>query len=190
VDVTSYLLLILVVYGVALLPIFGPPVWIVLVVAKFRWDLDPVLLVALGAVSATAGRLTLARLSRHATRWVPRRARENLEAAHEFLNSHEKGILALLAVFIVSPLPSGQLWVAAGLLRMRLLPLGVAFLIGRTISYTGYVTAATVAEYELGDIFAKVWGKPWMIAIQVVFALLIVALPLMPWKRKSDDSVS
>lgn len=189
-SVLSYLLLVVVVYGVALLPIFGPPVWIVLVVAKFRWDLDPVLLVGLGAIASTAGRLTLARLSRHATSWVPRRARENLEAAHEFLDSHEKGIFALLAVFVVSPLPSGQLWVAAGLLKMRLLPLGVAFFIGRTISYTGYVTATTVAEYELGDIFAKVWGKPWMIAIQIVLALLIVALPLMPWKKRSDESVS
>lgn len=186
----KYLLLTLVVYGVALLPIFGPPVWIVLVVAKFRWDLNPVLLVGLGAVAATAGRLTLARLSRHLTRWVPRRARENLEAAHDFLNSHEKGILALVAVFIVSPLPSGQLWVAAGLLRMRLLPLGIAFFIGRTVSYSGYVTAATVAEYELGDVLAKSWGKPWMIAIQVILAVLIVALPLMPWKKKSDNAMS
>ena len=186
----SYLLLIAVVYAVALLPIFGPPVWIVLVVAKVRWDLNPVLLVGLGAISATAGRLTLARVSRHLTRWVPRRAKENLEAAHEFLDSHEKGILALLAVFIVSPLPSGQLWVAAGLLKMRLLPLGVAFFIGRTISYAGYVTAATVAQYELGDILAKSWGKPWMIAVQVILALLIVALPLMPWKKGSGRSVS
>lgn len=185
-----YLVLVAVVYAVALLPIFGPPVWIVLVVAKVRWDLNPVLLVCLGAIAATAGRLTLARMSRHLTRWVPRRAKENLEAAHEFLDSHEKGILALLAVFIVSPLPSGQLWVAAGLVKMRLLPLGVAFLIGRTISYSGYVTAATVAQYEIGDILAKSWGKPWMIAVQVVLAVLIVALPLMPWKRRNPPSVS
>lgn len=185
-----YLLLVAVVFGVALLPIFGPPVWIVLVVAKVRWDLNPVLLVALGASASTAGRLTLARLSRHLNRWVPQRARQNLDAAHTYLDSHEKSILALLAVFIVSPLPSGQLWVAAGLLRMRLLPLGVAFFVGRTLSYTGYVTAATVAEYELGDILAKSWGQPWAIAIQVILALLIVALPLMPWKTGANNSVS
>ncbi len=128
-----YLVLVAVVYAVALLPIFGPPVWIVLVVAKVRWDLNPVLLVGLGAIAATAGRLTLARMSRHLTRWVPQRAKENLEAAHEFLDSHEKGILALLVVFIVSP---------------------------------------------------------WMIAVQVVLAVLIVALPLMPWKRRNSPSVS
>jgi uncharacterized membrane protein YdjX (TVP38/TMEM64 family) len=188
--VTSYLLLAAVVYGVALLPIFGPPVWVVLVVAKFRWDLDPVLLVVVGALAATAGRVTLARVSRHLTRWVPRRARENLEAAHEFLDSHEKGVFALLAVFVFSPLPSGQLWVAAGLVRMRLLPLAVAFLVGRAISYAGYVAAATVAEYEVGDVLAKVWGKPWMIALQVVFAVLIVALPLMPWKKAGPKTAS
>lgn len=186
----SYLALVAIVYAVALLPIFGPPVWIVLVIAKFRWDLNPIALIGLGAMAATAGRLTLARVSRHLTRWVPRRARENLEAAHHFLENHEKGIFALVAVFVISPLPSGQLWVAAGLLRMRLLPLGVAFFFGRAVSYAGYVTAASVAQYEFGDALAKVWGKPWMIAIQVVFAILIVVLPLIPWKKEASPQVS
>lgn len=179
----SYFVLMVIVFGVALMPIFGPPVWIVLVVAKFRWDLDPFALVACGAIAATAGRLTLARVARHFTRWVPRRARENLDAVHHFLENHEKGIFALVALFVISPLPSGQLFVAAGLVHVRLLPLGIAFFIGRAVSYAGYVTAATVAEYQVGDVMAKAWGKPWMIALQVIFAVIILVLPLLPWRR-------
>ncbi len=183
-----YLLLMLIVYGVALIPIFGPPVWIVLVVAKFRWDLNPVLLVSLGAVASASGRYTLARVSRHLERFVPKRAKRNLEAAHNFLDGHRGGIFALLAVFVVSPLPSGQLFVAAGLLRIQLWTLTAAYFVGRIVSYSLYVSAATVAEYSAGDVLDKMWGKPWMIGVQIVLAAFIIAIPFIPWKRTSSES--
>lgn len=181
----AYVLLALIVFVVALMPIFGPPVWIVLVVAKFRWNLNPVALVGIGAVSAAVGRTTLALVSSKAQRFIPARARDNFESAHEFFERHKWGPLAIFFAFVVSPLPSGQLFVAAGLMKVRLIPLALAFFVGRTISYSGYVAAATVARYETGDILAKVWGKPWMIAFQIVFLLAIVVLPLMPWKKGS-----
>lgn len=183
-----YLLLIAIVYLVALIPAFGPPVWIVLVVAKFRWDLNPVLLVSLGAITSASGRYTLARASRHLERFVPKRAKLNLEAAHRFLEGHSSGIFALLAVFVVSPLPSGQLFVAAGLLRMRLLTLTAAYFVGRVISYSLYVSAATVAEYSAGDILGKIWGKPWAIALQILLAAAIIAIPFIPWKQTTTEA--
>lgn len=180
-----YLILVVIVYGVALIPVFGPPVWIVLVVAKFRWDLNPVLLVSLGAIASCSGRYTLARASRHLERFVPKRAKQNLAAAHDFLESHRGGIFALLAVFVFSPLPSGQLFVAAGLLRMQLWTLTSAYFVGRIVSYSLYVSAATVAEYSTGDVLSKMWGKPWMIALQILFAAAIIALPFIPWKSSN-----
>jgi uncharacterized membrane protein YdjX (TVP38/TMEM64 family) len=109
---------------------------------------------------------------------------------HDFLDNHEKGLFALVALFVISPLPSGQLFVAAGLVNMRLLPLGVAFFAGRAVSYAGYVAAATVAEYQVGDVLAKAWGKPWMIVVQIVFALIIVVLPFLPWRRAPKPPTS
>jgi hypothetical protein len=46
---------------VSLIPMFGPPVWSVLVFAKFRWDLNPVLLVLIGATVSAFGRYAIAR---------------------------------------------------------------------------------------------------------------------------------
>jgi len=180
----AYLLLMAIVFGVAVIPVFGPPVWIVLVVAKFRWNLNPVLLVGLGVVASTAGRSTLSRVARHLERFVPRRAKENLEAASNYIESHRGGIFALLAVFVVSPLPSGQLFVAAGILRIRMLPITLAYAAGRLVSYSLYVAGATVAQYSAGDVIGKMWGKPWMIVVQILLAAGVVALPFIPWSKR------
>jgi membrane protein YqaA with SNARE-associated domain len=180
---TTYLLLALIVFGVSLIPIFGPPVWSVLVLAKFRWDLNPVSLVLIGATVSAFGRYAIARGASRLQRYVPKRAKENLEAAHALLQGHRKGIFALLAVFVVSPLPSGQLFIAAGLLRMQLWMVTTAYVFGRLVSYSLYVGAASVAEYSTGDVLKKIWGEPWVVVIQVVLAVGIIALPFIPWKH-------
>ena len=54
-----YLILGLLVFGVNLLPAFGPPTWSLLVYARLRWHFDPVLLAVLGAFAASAGRWLL-----------------------------------------------------------------------------------------------------------------------------------
>jgi len=46
------LVLGLLVFGVNLLLALGPPTWSLLVYARLRWHLDPVLLVVLGAFAA------------------------------------------------------------------------------------------------------------------------------------------
>jgi uncharacterized membrane protein YdjX (TVP38/TMEM64 family) len=57
-----------------------------------------------------------------------------------------------LALFALSPLPSAQLFVAAGLVDASLLPLTAAFFAGRIVGYTLYVTAASAAKASLGTI--------------------------------------
>lgn len=156
--------------------------WSVLVFAKFRWDLNPVLLVLIGATVSAFGRYAIARGASKLQRYVPKRAQDNLEAAHALLQGHRRGIFALLAVFVISPLPSGQLFFAAGLLRMQLWLITTAYFFGRIVSYSLYVGAATVAEYSAGDILQKIWGEPWVIVLQVLLAVGIVALPFIPWK--------
>ncbi|MEI8148738.1 MAG: VTT domain-containing protein [Actinomycetes bacterium] len=180
---TTYLLLALIVFGVSLIPMFGPPVWSVLVLAKFRWDLNPIMLVLIGATVSAFGRYAIARGASKLQRYVPQRAQENLEAAHALLQGHRKGIFALLAIFVISPLPSGQLFIAAGLLRMQLWLVTTAYFFGRIVSYSLYVGAATVAEYSAGDVLKKMWGEPWAIVLQVLLAVGIVALPFIPWKH-------
>src|SRR5450631_729628 len=104
-----YLILGLLVFGVNLLPAFGPPTWSLLVFARLRWHFDPVLLVGLGALASSAGRLLLGLGFRKLRFHFPARYRANLENLEARLVERRGRTVALAALFVLSPLPSAQL---------------------------------------------------------------------------------
>jgi hypothetical protein len=179
-----YLLLGLIVFGVNLLPAFGPPTWTLLVYARLRWHLDPVLLVALGVVTAASGRLVLGVTFRAWRTHFSERYRENLEYLRGRLVARRGQAVALASLFVISPLPSAQLFCAAGLLNLRMRWLAVAFGAGRVVTYSLYVTTAVVVDQQFGSVLANVWGEPWWIALQLVLLVALTLLPLFPWGKK------
>ena len=180
----KYLIITLIVFGVNLLPAFGPPTWTLLVFAKIEWNLQPVLLVVCGAFAAGSGRYLLAHASHALQGHLPKRLRKNLSEAQERLTSRRHGVLLTLGLFVISPLPSAQLFVAAGLLNVPLLSLTLGFFAGRLVTYSLYVSAATLAQHQLGSVLAHVWGSPWSIALQIALTLIVVALPFRSWRAK------
>src|SRR4051794_7124819 len=179
----QYLLVALAVFGVNLLPAFGPPTWAILVLFRLNTDVEAVPLVLVGAVSAASGRYVLALGSRHfRSRMSPKRL-ESLEAAREFFaGSRAKG-LAALGLFALSPIPSAQLFVAAGLLDVPLLPLTAAFFVGRLVSYSLYVSAASLADDTFGEVLRDALTSPLGIALQVVMLGGLVALVRVDWTK-------
>jgi uncharacterized membrane protein YdjX (TVP38/TMEM64 family) len=115
---------------------------------------------------------------------------DNLEAARTLLERRKRGMTAVFALFVVSPLPSAQLFVAAGLLELPLGILTVAFFLGRMVSYSIYVAIATLAERQFGNIVGKAFGSPWSIALQLGLLVLVCLLPLIDWKNFVDRSSS
>jgi uncharacterized membrane protein YdjX (TVP38/TMEM64 family) len=99
------------------------------------------------------------------------------------LVDHRARAIAGLTVFAVSPLPSGQLFVAAGLLDMPLVPVTAAFFAGRIVSYSFYVVLATVAQKHLDSILDQFLGSPLSIALQLLFLALVTTLPLVDWSK-------
>lgn len=184
----QYLVVFAIVFGINLLPAFGPPTWAVLVFTRIHWHLNPIALVLLGAVAAMGGRYLLARGARHFRDRLPGRIRNNLEDARTLLERKRMGTLALFGLFVLSPLPSAQLFVAAGLLELPLGLLALAFFIGRLVSYSIYVSVATLADKQLGNVIGQVFGSPWSIALQVVFLAVVCLLPFVNWRRFLDRS--
>jgi hypothetical protein len=144
------------------------------------------LLVVLGALSAASGRLVLAQATRRLREHLPRRQLQNLEAAGEALSARRGRAVAALALFLVSPLPSAQLFEAAGLLRTaRLLPLTAAFFVGRTISYAFYVGGAGALENtDTGQVLLSSLSSPWGVALQVAMLVALVLLAQVDWGRR------
>jgi uncharacterized membrane protein YdjX (TVP38/TMEM64 family) len=181
-----YLLLFAIVFGVNLLPAFGPPTWTLLVFARLNWHLEPVAIVLIGAVAAMSGRYALAFGTRHFRRWMSDKRRANLQAADDLLFAKKGRAWAVLALFVVSPLPSAQLFVAAGLLDVALVPLTLAFFVGRLVSYSIYVAAATLAEHQFGGLLRNALGSPWSIALQLLLLAGTAALPFVNWSQIRD----
>ena len=96
------------------------------------------------------------------------------------------GAIALFGLFVVSPLPSAQLFLAAGLLDLPLGLLTLAFFLGRLVSYSIYVSVATLADKQLGNVLGQIFGSPWAIALQVGLLVAVCLLPLVNWRRFLD----
>ena len=152
---SEWLLVLGCIFAVNLLPAFGPPTWAVLVFFNLNYDLPAVPLILFGALAAAGGRLVLALTARHfRERFSPER-RDQLAAAEQVLVGSRGKAAAVLGLFALSPVPSAQLFVAAGLLTVPLVPLTVAFFAGRLVSYSIYVSAAAAAEESLGAVLAR-----------------------------------
>ena len=77
--ILRYVEVALIVFGLNLLPAFGPPTWAVLVLCKLNWHLDPWILVAIGVVTAGAGRYLLAVGTKGARKWLPEKRVDSLK---------------------------------------------------------------------------------------------------------------
>jgi hypothetical protein len=179
--IAQYLAVAGIVFGVNLLPAFGPPTWAVLVLLKLHWHLEPVPLVVVGAVAAGAGRLVLAVATRRFRGRLPAKSVANLRANGAFAMGHKARSVGGLALFAVSPLPSAQLFEAAGLLDVPLVPLTLAFFAGRIVSYSLSIGAASLAEANLGQVFRSTLTSPYSWAVEVALLVGLILLARVDW---------
>ncbi|HET7455649.1 MAG TPA: hypothetical protein VFJ76_09015 [Solirubrobacterales bacterium] len=165
-----------VVFAVNLLPAFGPPTWAVLVFFSLDFDLPAVPLVLGGALAAASGRFVLAGGARRLRPRLAAARLARLDRAQAALGADRRRTAAGLGLFALSPVPSGQLFVAAGLMTVPLLPLTAAFFCGRLVSYSIYVGAASIAEKNLGDIVLDALTSPLGMALQVAMLVGLAVL--------------
>ena len=181
---SHYLLLFLIVLGVNLMPAFGPPTWTILVLYSLNTDMPTIGVVLTGATAAALGRYLLASAFRLLGSRLSKRRRKNLAAARELIERSKGKTVLALAVFVISPLPSAQLFEAAGLMRVRLLPFTAAFFVGRLGSYFIYAaSAAKIRETSMGQAFRDAVTQPVSIAVQLIFLGVLVALSQVDWTR-------
>lgn len=181
---STIIYLALVVFAFNCAPAFAPPTWSVLVFFSLNFDLHPAVLVAVGAISAGLGRYCLARLTGLLRNRIKGRALENIESARLLLDEKSSRKIFLLLLFIISPLPSAQLFEAAGLMGAKLLPLTVAFFSGRVVTYSFYVAgAAELKAHALGDLITKEFTSPAAIILQLGMIAGIIVLTRINWSK-------
>jgi uncharacterized membrane protein YdjX (TVP38/TMEM64 family) len=182
------LVAVTVAFGINLLPAFGPPTWAVLVFFGFRYPEVPASgLIVGGAIAALAGRTLLAHAFRAFGTKLPPKRRDSLQVLGHALGEHRAGLLASFALFAIAPLPSAQMFEAAGLARVRLRPLLAAFFLGRLVSYSIYVGAASAAHGSLSHLFDKGLFSAQALATQLIGVAVLIAIVLIDWPAVIDN---
>ena len=183
---TIYLIAALIIIAMNAVPAFAPPTWMALVFFILNYDTNPVALVIIGVSSATTGRAILAWYFRKFAHLVPTKFSKNMEYAGEYFTSHSSKRYTLLALFLISPISSAQLFEAAGMMKtIALRPLLLAFAAGRTISYSTYVTGASaLAATSIGEVLITELKSPWAICVQILMIAGFVALGSVDWQKR------
>lgn len=173
-----------VVFAFNVAPAFAPPTWAVLVLFSINTALNPFVIVAIGAVCAGIGRYTLARATGLFRNKISMKAKQNLESAQEALIHSSPRKFVTIGLFVISPLPSAQLFEAAGLMGARLIPLTLAFFSGRIITYNFYVFGATELKSRgIGELITREFTSVWAIVFQIIMISAVVLLTRINWKR-------
>jgi membrane protein YqaA with SNARE-associated domain len=180
----DYLILFAIVFAIHLAPAFTPPTWPVIMLYSLNSHLPMAWLVITAAIAAALGRHVLALLSSVFEHWFPKKMQRNLDAARELIERRPANRFLALGLFVFAPIPSAQLFEAAGLLRVRLWPCTAAFFIGRCGYYTLYsFTARQLRESNLMDSFRETLTSPIGIAVQLAVIGLLILLVRTDWSR-------
>lgn len=166
------------------IPAFAPPTWAVLVLFRIHTSANPWPSLILGVVGAVLGRYFLAKAFTKIGPRLKPAFQENLQAASTLLQKRKSLNIITLLLFAFAPVSSAQLFEAAGLTRIKMRPLLVAFAIGRTISYAGYVFGVSALKNAgVGKTLIREITSPWALVLQVVLLISFVPLTRVNWKK-------
>ena len=180
---TEALILFAIVYAIHLAPAFTPPTFPVIVYYALHGSMPVPLVIAVAAAGAASGRLTLALLFRFFAHRLPGRLRRNLEAAHAAIEARRGSRWLIAGLFLLGS-SSAPLFEAAGLARLRMLPLTAIYLAGRFPRYWLYAKGAeTLRGTDFWQAFGDTLTSPQALAAALLMIALIVVLIRTDWSR-------
>lgn len=185
-------LLFLLIFGLNLLPAFAPPTWMALALVGFNFpEVNSVLLALVGALAATLGRLTLARLSRWLLRekLLSEAQRQNIDVIKNRLERRQALTFSVFLFYAFSPLPSNVLFIAYGLTGLPLWRAALPFFIGRTISYGFWIMTASAAgrHLKVDSLESSYLASTWFIATQILLIVGLYAATRIDWRALLDE---
>jgi membrane protein YqaA with SNARE-associated domain len=165
------------------IPVFAPPTWVVMAYFHVARGLLVWPLAAVGAVTAAAGRGLLALgIRAGGERVVPATWRANTRALAAVIRARKMWSLPTLALFLLSPVPSG-LFIAAGIGRAPLRPILACFAVGRFVSFVIWVSAADAAVASLRELLAPKLGAGMATTAQLAGLVVLIVVMRIDWAR-------
>jgi uncharacterized membrane protein YdjX (TVP38/TMEM64 family) len=185
-------LLFALIFGLNLIPAFAPPTWMALTLVGFQYhDTSALVLAGTGAVAATLGRLTLAKLSHVLLRkkLLSAAHRANIDVIKDRLEKRTTLTAGLFLFYAFSPLPSNFLFIAYGLTGLPLLTVALPFFIGRLTSYGFFIVGGAAAgrRFEIDSMASGAYAVAWFIGTQLLILGALYCFTRVDWKTLFDD---
>ena len=185
---TDLLIYVVIIFLLNVVPAFAPPTWMALSWIGFTHpQYNPFLIALFAAVAATAGRVVLAKLARIIIRqrFMTDASRANIEIIKEAIEGHRTLTAGTFLFFAFSPIASNFLFIAYGLTSSPIRLVALPFFIGRFISYSFFVYAASAISQRLGldSGDAKNYFGAYFIASQFFFIGAVYAFTRIDWKH-------
>jgi membrane protein DedA with SNARE-associated domain len=180
--------LFVVVFFLNVIPAFAPPTWIALSWIGFSHpDANAFIVALIGACAATAGRLVLAKLSRVVIRQQLLRdqTRDNIDTIKTALEQHPTLTFSAFLVYAFGPFPSNYLFIAYGLTALKLRFMAVPFFLGRLVSYSFWVFAATEVSHRLAieATEAQSYLGVYFVVTQLLLLGAVYGFTRVDWRR-------
>jgi hypothetical protein len=185
--VKAILYLFVFVYLLNLIPAFAPPTWMVFSFLGFRYPLHNVPLFAVvGALAATLGRVTLAKLARLIIRqkFMSQASRDNIDAIRERMEKRRVMTFGVFLSYAFTPLPSNYLFIAYGLTPLELKLIAVPFFLGRSVSYGfwGFTSSAVSRRLTLESTETISYMTVYFVITQILLLLTVYAFTRVDWR--------
>ena len=177
-----YLVVFLAAVATDLIPLLGPPAWIVMAFMLVKFDLNPWLVLLAGVPGSVLGRygLSLYVPSVVGTLLAPGKS-EDIRFAGEQLNGSRWRSWPFVLLYSLLPLSTTALFSAAGLARIRPAQILPPFFIGKFISDAIMVFLCRHTVDTSVDIFTGSLSEK-AIASAVAGTLLLAAFVFLDWR--------
>jgi hypothetical protein len=172
------------VFLINLVPAFMPSSWMVLAFFYIKFGLPLLALTVGGSILSGLGRLALARASLILKRRFLKGKESDLDELGGFLNDHRNYVGLTVFLYTLSPLPTNNLFIAAGMVEVNMARVLLGFWAGRIPANTLLVwTTDKVFSHGLKSLFEGAYGDWVAIALQLASLGSIVLLYMLPWGR-------
>ena len=185
-----FLCALVLVFLINLSPGFMPSTWMVLAFFYIKFDLPLIPLALSGAIVSGFGRLWLAKGSGWVTRTFFKRKEDELRTLGGYLDSRNGLVGGFVFAYSLLPLPTNNLFLAAGMTRINLLWVLAGFWAARLPADLFWIWTTNATFSNLQDVFGKS-ANLWAIGLQAGALLSVVLLYFLPWgkwlKRYLED---
>jgi sugar phosphate isomerase/epimerase len=181
-DVGWLLLAYLIAFLINLFPAFMPSTWMVLAFFRIQFGLPILPLTIGGAFFSGLGRIGLAKgTGMFHRRFFQRDA--DLEEMKAYLDERRDYVGAATFGYCLLPLPTNNLFVAAGVVGVNMARVMLGFWVGRSIADTFYVWTTDQVFSSLREVFEEFYSDWIVVVIQLLSLLGAMLLIVVPWPR-------